>query len=152
LRAPTPTAAAELATPVTILDLKTNLAEIGRILINETGTIIQQRRDSMTWIESRMKTFSPLRRLQSERQRLDELNRRGNAAQIHRLELATERLNGLENQLEALSPMAVLRRGYAVVTKNKKVVASKSQVQEGDSLQVRVRDGEFDARVTGMDR
>jgi len=36
-----------------------------------------------------------------------------------------------------------------VVTKNKQVVASKSQVQDGDALRVRVRDGEFDARVAG---
>ena len=152
LRAPTPTAAAELATPVTILDLKAALAETGRILASESARSIQKRRESLTWSGSHLRMFSPLRRLQSERQRLDELNRRGNAAQLHRMELARERLNGLENQLLALSPMAVLRRGYAVITKDNQVVASKSQVQAGDALQVRVRDGEFDARVTGMDR
>jgi exodeoxyribonuclease VII large subunit len=152
LRAPTPTAAAELATPVTILDLQANLAEISRILISGTTSVIQRQRESATWLEERLRLFSPLRRLQTERQRLDELNRRGNAAQIHRLELAAERLKGLENHLLALSPTAVLRRGYAVVTKNKKVVASKSQVKEGDALHVRVQDGEFDTRVSGMDR
>ena len=62
------------------------------------------------------------------------------------------RLTGFENRLTALSPLAVLKRGYAVVTKNKRVVASKSQVQDGDALRVRVQDGEFDARVTGEDR
>jgi exonuclease VII large subunit len=36
-----------------------------------------------------------------------------------------------------------------VVSKNKKVVASKTQVKDGDSLNVRVQDGEFNARVTG---
>jgi exodeoxyribonuclease VII large subunit len=152
VRAPTPTAAAELATPVTILDLRANLAEISRILVGGTTSIIQRQHESATWLEERLRLFSPLRRLQTERQRLDELNRRGSAAQIHRLELAAERLKGLENHLLALSPTAVLKRGYAVVTKNKKVVASKSQVKEGDVLQVRVQDGEFDARVSGMDR
>jgi exodeoxyribonuclease VII large subunit len=80
---------------------------------------------------------------------VDELSRRGNAAQAHRLELSAARLMGLENRLTALSPLAVLQRGYAVVTKNKRVVASKSQVQDGDALRVRLRDGEFGARVTG---
>jgi len=152
MRAPTPTAAAELATPVTILDLKAKLTEIDRVLANGVTSIIQNRRESMTWTENELRMYSPLRRLQSERQRLDDLTRRGNAAQLHRLALAAERLNGLENQLLALSPLAVLGRGYAVVTKKRKVVSSTSQVKVGDPLQVRVKDGEFDARITGMDR
>lgn len=152
LRAPTPTAAAEMATPVTILDLKANLAEIGRVLVSGTISILQRKRESMTWVENQRRMVSPFRRLQTERQRLDELTRHGNAAQFQRLDLTAERLKGLENKLLALNPMAVLRRGYAVVTKDKKVVVSNSQVQEGDALHVRVRDGEFDARVSGMDR
>lgn len=149
LRAPTPTAAAELATPITVLDLQANLAEIGRVLVSRTAAILQRQRESATWLDSRLRLASPVRRLQTERQRLDELTRRGNAAQAHRLELAAEKLGGLESRLLALSPLAVLGRGYAVVTINKKVVFSKSQVREGDSLKVRVRDGEFDARVMG---
>jgi exodeoxyribonuclease VII large subunit len=152
LRAPTPTAAAELATPITLLDLKANLVEIGNILTSAAELSFQRRRDSITWTENRLRMASPLRRLQSERQRLDDLSRRGNATQFHRLALAMERLKGIENQLLALSPIEVLRRGYAVVTKNQKVVTSKNQVFEGDPLRVRVRDGEFDARVAGMEK
>jgi exonuclease VII large subunit len=43
----------------------------------------------------------------------------------------------------------VLGRGYAVVTKDDRVVISRSQVKAGDALRVRVRDGDFDARVSG---
>ncbi len=126
--------------------------EIGNILTNAAELSFQRRRDSMMWTENRLRMASPSRRLQSERQRLDELTRRGNATQFHRLALAMERLKGMENQLLALSPIEVLRRGYAVVTKNKEVVSSKNQVLEGDPLRVRVRDGEFDARVAGMEK
>jgi exodeoxyribonuclease VII large subunit len=90
-----------------------------------------------------------MRRVQTERQRVDEMSRRGNSAQMHRLELAHERLTGVENRLSALSPLGVLKRGYAVISKNKQVIASKTQVKDGDALQVRVQDGEFNARVTG---
>jgi exodeoxyribonuclease VII large subunit len=152
LRAPTPTAAAELATPITLLDLRADLLEIDRILTNNVMAALQQRKDAITWSGNQLKMYSPLRRLQSERQRLDEMVRRGDAAQVHRLQLAGEKLNGLENQLLALNPHAVLGRGYAVVTNNKKVVSSVSQVKEADQLQVRVKDGEFGARVTGRDR
>jgi exodeoxyribonuclease VII large subunit len=149
LRAPTPTAAAELATPVAMLDMKANLSEIGRVLVSRLVTQIQQQRESATWMDNRLRLFSPIRRLQTERQHLDEMDRRWNAAQSHSLQFAVEKFKGMENRLLALSPLAVLKRGYAVITKNQKVVTSKSQVQKDDALHVRLQDGEFNARVTG---
>jgi len=149
LRAPTPTAAAELATPLTVLDLQSGLMQMSQYLAASVQETIQKRRESLEWTDGRLRFFSPERKLQSERQRVDELSRRGNAAQVHRLELAGARLRGLSNRLEALSPLGVLQRGYAVVTKNGQVVASRSQVRTGDALRVRVRDGEFDTRVDG---
>jgi len=80
---------------------------------------------------------------------VDDLNRRVNAALAHRFELGMTGMRGLESRLMALNPMAVLQRGYAVVTKNQQVVSSRVQVQEGDALRVRLHDGEFDARVSG---
>ena len=149
LRAPTPTAAAELATPVTVLDLTSNLAKIENTLVSSSSVLIQQKRESAAWLDGRLRLASPVRRFQTERQRLDEMSRRLNAAQSHRLEMAAEKFKGLESRLQALSPMAVLRRGYAVITKNKKVVTSVTQVKMEDALRVRVQDGEFTTRVTG---
>jgi exodeoxyribonuclease VII large subunit len=149
MRAPTPTAAAELATQVTVLDLKANLEEIGRVLVSGTGGLLQQRREAAAWLDNRLRQASPARRLQNERQRLDEMSRRWNAAQTRRLEITAEKFRGMKNRLQALSPLAVLKRGYAVITKNEKVVTSVSQVRVEDVLRVRVQDGEFNARVTG---
>ena len=149
LRAPTPTAAAELATPISVLDLRQNLIENSQVLSGSMGALFERQRNLMEGFQSALRFYSPLRRVQTERQRTDELSRRGNAAQAHRLELAAARLKGLENRLAALSPLAVLQRGYAVVTKNERVVASRSQVGAGDALHIRLRDGEFDARVSG---
>jgi len=149
LRAPTPTAAAELATPIAVLDIKTNLVEIEKVLVSRMVTLIHQDRESVGWLDNRLGFTSPARRLQTERQRLDEMSRRWNAAQIHGLQFAEEKFKGLESRLLALSPLAVLGRGYAVITKNKKVVTSTSQIQIDDALHVRIQDGEFNARVTG---
>jgi exodeoxyribonuclease VII large subunit len=149
LRAPTPTAAAELATAITIPDLRQKLSEMANNMENCLGVLLKGQRTLLEGFQNGLRFYSPLRYVQTERQRVDELSRRGNAGQAHRLELAASRLAGLENRLTALSPLAVLQRGYAVVTKNMQVVASKSQVQDGDALRVRVQDGEFDARVTG---
>jgi exodeoxyribonuclease VII large subunit len=149
LRAPTPTAAAELATPVTVLDLKAGLAEMDSVLSNKMADLFQQQRESTAWMDNRLRLYSPIRRLQTEQQRLDEMSRRWNVAQVRGLQFVTEKFKGLENRLLALSPLAVLRRGYAVITKNEKVVASTTQIQIGDALLVRIQDGEFNARVTG---
>ncbi|MGD0878398.1 MAG: exodeoxyribonuclease VII large subunit [Anaerolineales bacterium] len=149
LRAPTPTAAAELATQVDVFELKSNLAAIGGVLSSKIGTLVQAQRQSVDWLDNRLKFTSPERRLQTERQRLDEMSRRWTSAQVHGLEFAEEKFRGLENRLQALSPLAILRRGYAVITKNKRVVSRITQIQIGDQLSVRIQDGEFDARVTG---
>jgi len=148
LRAPTPTAAAELATPVTVMDLRSNLAELGEVLADGVTALVGRRRESASWLDGRLRLASPARRLQTERQRLDDLFRRGNAAQVHRLELEAEKLGGLGNQLQALGPLRVLERGYAIVTKKEKVVSSVDQVEEGDALKIRVKDGQFSTRVT----
>jgi exodeoxyribonuclease VII large subunit len=149
LRAPTPTAAAELATNITVLDLRQSIIERLQILKGSMDILFERQRNLLEGFQNSLRISSPIRRVQTERQRVDEMSRRGNAAQAHRLELAEARLMGLENRLIALSPLAVLQRGYAVVTKNKRVVASTSQVQEGDALRVRLQDGEFGARVSG---
>jgi exodeoxyribonuclease VII large subunit len=120
LRAPTPTAAAELATQVDVFELKANLAEIGGVLSSKIGTLVQVQLQSVDWLDNRLKFTSPERRLQTERQRIDEMSRRWISAQVHGLEFAEEKFRGLENRLQALSPLAILRRGYAVITKNKR--------------------------------
>jgi len=149
LRAPTPTAAAELATQVDAIELKANLAEIGEVLASNIRAMVRAQSESVDWLDNRLKFTSPERRLQTEQQRLDEMSRRWTAAQVHGLQLAEEKFKGLENRLQALSPMAILRRGYAVITKNKKVVSSITKIQIDDPLSLRVQDGEFTAQVTG---
>jgi exodeoxyribonuclease VII large subunit len=149
LRAPTPTAAAELATAITVLDLRQKLVEAEQFLAGSMAALIVRQRTLMEGFLNGLRFYSPLRRIFSDKQQVDELNRRTNAAQNHRLELASTWLKGLDNRLSALSPLAVLERGYALVMKERLVVSSTTQVEAGDGLHIRLRDGEFDARVSG---
>jgi exodeoxyribonuclease VII large subunit len=149
LRAATPTAAAELATALTVLDLKQILVERGRMLAESLMDLLERGQTLLDGVRTGLRFYSPLRRIDIEQQRLDDFGRHGNALQTHRLELAGARITGLENRLAALNPQAVLERGYSLVTKDDQVVSSRSQVRAGDDLRVRVRDGSFDARVTG---
>jgi exodeoxyribonuclease VII large subunit len=149
LRAPTPTAAAELATPVTLFDLASAMSTFGQRMGQAVINLIETGRIELSNIESRLRFVSPSRRLQSERQRVDELSRRGNSAQAHRLALEASGLEGLGKRLVALNPFEVLARGYAVVTRQTdgSLIRSVDQAGAGEDIQVRVSDGQFDARI-----
>jgi exodeoxyribonuclease VII large subunit len=147
LRAPTPTAAAELATP-NRMDLLVNLSDLEARLERSLQSQLGSLRLEVNGLDYRLRLHSPKSRIRTERQRLDELLRRGNRSLVNRLRLQRAGLRGLEQRLVSLNPVAVLKRGFAVVThQGGDVVRSVNQVNPGDSLQVRVSDGEFGAFV-----
>jgi len=150
LRAPTPTAAAELATPITINDLSAYLQGMKIRLATATLSLLAARQSGLAASAARLRFASPLRRIQTDRQRLDELARRGMSALKHRVALDRSRLQGFERRLEALNPLAILGRGFAVVTRQAdgKLVSQVGQAKSGDGIQVRVSDGAFGAIVS----
>jgi exodeoxyribonuclease VII large subunit len=148
LRAPTPTAAAELATPDRV-DLMAALNDQYQRLARATLGQTAAHRWQLNELQSRFHRQTPITRIQNDRQRLDELTHRGDLALSHQMKLQASQLSGLQRRLEALNPLAILQRGYAVVSQlDGGVVRRTSQVQAGDELNVRVSDGEFPAQVT----
>jgi exodeoxyribonuclease VII large subunit len=149
LRAPTPTAAAELATRVTVDDLADYLDDARARITSLTESLLADSRASISSLAAQLRYASPSRRIQSELQRLDDLARRSVSALVHRHELNLAHIDGLSSRLEALNPLAVLKRGYAVVTRKSDggVVSKVKQVNAGDQIQVRVSDGQLDAEI-----
>ena len=150
LRAPTPTAAAELATPITILDLHAGLQDHQSRLASSTLSLLAERKNALLSLLSKLRYLSPARRIQSETQRVDELSRRMLSLMIHRIQLQSAHVKGMMRRLEALSPLAVLSRGYAVVTRKDdgSVVSRVALAKPGEQIQVRVSDGQFDAEIS----
>jgi exodeoxyribonuclease VII large subunit len=151
LRAPTPTAAAELATRITREDLLLELNQMERDQANEMEAYTHQLREHLSMVEDRLRLLSPMRRVLNESQRLDEVQRRLIGTGQQWLSLRKARVESMQRRLYTLDPMAVLQRGYAVVQRKRDglTVGRKSLVQPGDDLRVRVSDGDFDAQVTG---
>jgi exodeoxyribonuclease VII large subunit len=149
LRAPTPTAAAELATPVTVLDLAGALRSDQQRLSDALNRQIDDCRTGLETLTAGLRFYSPVRRLQTETQRLDELSRRAARALAQRLALETAHLAGASRRLESLSPLAVLRRGYAVVTRleDGKIVKTAEEAPGGSALQVRLAAGSLSVKV-----
>ena len=148
LRAPTPTAAAELATPLSRADLQAGLAGLKVRLGTALTARVAVRQREVEALAARLRFVSPERRILSDRQQLDEITRRALSATTHRLRLEQERLNGLNQRLCALNPLAVLGRGFAVVSHTDgSLVRQTAQVKTGETLRVRVSDGEFGVEV-----
>ncbi len=147
LRAPTPTAAAELATQIAALALQENLQALGMQLTASMQTILTDHRDELISAAATLGFHSPVRRIQSDQQRLDEMARRLEAAAVHYLALEGSTLDGLQQRLQALNPVEVLARGYAVVRRRKDGAVVHRVSQARGEIVVRVSDGDFDAEV-----
>ena len=146
LRAPTPTAAAELATPDQA-EVRAILQDMALQLARQMAGALREQRWNLQAMNERLQRRSPAVRLLGDRQRLDDLNHRAQRALWGQARHLRTTLLGTQAKLAALSPDGVLARGYAVVSKDGEVLNAARQVQPGDQVDVRLRDGRFGARV-----
>lgn len=151
LRAPTPSAAAELCVP----DAQDELKRI-RLLLRSAGQAArrrlereQQRLDALT---ARAGLQEPSRLYERRRQAADGLARRLNQAASALLLRQNGRLAPLTGKLDALSPLKVLSRGYAIAYAAHKPVHSVSEVSAGDPLELRWFDGSARCTVLETER
>jgi len=149
LRAATPTAAAELATPITINELRGAVGYYAEQLNANIAAVLDRNFVNVDDLRARLGYASPLRGIQRDAQRVYGLTQRLNAAQDHRQEVMRTKLKGLNRRLAALNPQAVLARGYAIVMRSEdgKIIGSVTEAKEGEGLKIRVKDGEFDAKI-----
>jgi exodeoxyribonuclease VII large subunit len=147
LRAPTPTAAAELATPDRI-DLGTDLTEKTGRLRRSLQAAISSKHWQVERLQNRLVQRSPLTFVHSSRQRIDDLILHINRSMGHLQEIRFAGLTGTKQQLSSLNPISIMKRGFAIVTQiDGKLVNSISQVQSGINLNVRLQDGHFPVTV-----
>ena len=148
VRAQTPSAAAEIVVPrrEELLDALQGLREA---LVKAERLRFYACHTSLDKLGARLSALQPAHRLRERRARLDALHallceRAQKAIAIRRL-----RLHGIADRLRALSPENVLERGYALVTTREgRLLKSARSVARGDSVFIRLRDGEIGADVT----
>ena len=147
LRAPTPTGAAVQATP-DVAELKMALGERFARLDGLAGSSLAAKRRSLDEHRFRLARLSPRRQIQNDRQRLDEVNERALRGLSGAVTLRKARLDGARQRLAALDPLAVLRRGYALLqSPDGRPVTSVTQVKPLDSLRARLTDGGLTVQV-----
>lgn len=148
LRAPTPSAAAELATPDGD-ELRAGLRALDEQLEALLENQLFTRRANLGAARRTLGHVSPLSRIRSLRQRLDDWDARMHNAQIGRLGRLGERLAARAAALRAADPRSILARGYAVVYRSEDGtrITSARGIRPGVGITVRFHDDELKARV-----
>jgi exodeoxyribonuclease VII large subunit len=151
VRAPTPSAAAELITPDSA-ELKRDILNQQLALTDATHQWLTAARADLNRQQWALERVSPQASLNNYRQRLDTLvGQAGRTWQYH-LSLQQERVKTLSARLETLNPQATLVRGYAIVQKGPQVITQAGQVSQGDGIVVKVSDGKFGATVRDTEK
>jgi len=146
VRAPTPSAAAEIAVPDRE-QLRQQIAELVARLVYAMKMAIGARRGQVSRLERGV--VHPRDRINQLRQYTDELTRQMHTAVAHRLELCKKDLSMLEATLHALSPLNHLQRGYSIVQRvpDHAIVNAIADVSRDDELQILVTDGKIECQV-----
>lgn len=151
VRAATPSMAAELAVPVTA-QLAQELEQRRRTLEQRYGSYLQQKRLRLEHLSQHRFLQKPELLWQDRQQQLDDNSQRLAQAIGQQLQQKQQRLAAKAEQLEALSPLKVLRRGYALCeTEAGVIVREPSQVAVGDRISVILEQGRIWGGVTGKE-
>lgn len=144
-RAPTPTAAAEMATPNREALLNTLLQQqqsLQRSMAYKLNRYMQQ----LDFLARRL--LSPAQQLTHKQENLAQLGTRLQNSMQQLFARQQEKLLRLSLNLQHLNPNAVLNRGYALVqTRDGTIVRSSSQVEAGDSVEIRFAKGSAEAEI-----
>ncbi|MCX6120459.1 MAG: exodeoxyribonuclease VII large subunit [Ignavibacteriales bacterium] len=146
LRAPTPSAAAELA----VRDRSELLEDIANMCYTMRGAFDNQVSGLRERIVGLVTSYSfnrPKDLVREFSQRVDELERSLGISFAHSAQTVRQKYNSLQRQLQALNPGGVLKRGYAIVRKEGRIVSSATMLGYDDEADIQFHDGSVGVKV-----
>ncbi len=147
LRAPTPSAAAELAVPDRT-EMMDQVRGMSASMVSDTEAILNGHRIYLSGLIRALKNLSPQSALDSQRQYVDGLFERMDRAVAAYLQRQRAKLEYSQARLVAVSPISTLARGYAIVKKKDgRIVRTIEAVKSGDGIDIRLADGDIEATV-----
>ncbi len=149
LRAPTPSAAAELAVP-DMYQQKEMLVNVQRRLNSAVFDKIGIERARLEIKKSVLQRMSPQNYIDNLRVRCDRAFMAMENAVKHEMAVKSKDFSSLCAKLEAMSPLKILARGYSVASKEGKIISDISDVEKGDTINVRVGGGDIECEVTNV--
>ncbi|MDD5488218.1 MAG: exodeoxyribonuclease VII large subunit [Candidatus Omnitrophica bacterium] len=151
MRAPTPSAAAELVVPMKqeLMDLLEGAEERITSAIKRNVMFYQRSLDAL---KDSYILRSPVNVLSQSSQLVDDLLKRTHAGLRYRVEVGNKELGTLSGRLNALSPLAVMGRGFSIVYKGGQIQRSVKGIRVGDDIETLLADGYVNSKVTGIER
>jgi exodeoxyribonuclease VII large subunit len=146
LRAPTPSAAAELV----VRDREAIVANVRDYWYTIHETTVTMLKHHKERVRNLLHTYSfnkPIDLLRKLSQRVDELDRELSTTLSHQFALLQFSATALHRRVLALNPELALRRGYAIVYKGGGVVDSAGKLDRGDEIDIKFRDGTIPAKT-----
>lgn len=149
LRAPTPSAAAELVTPHDRITLLSSLAELANRLDDLVSRRLTQARSTVEQLSHRLHRAAPRHRIDTLRQRLDQSAQRLDLAIQQRLDRERHRVESYARELDLLSPYGPLARGYLLAedATSGELVRSIHDLRIGQTLRLHFTDGRAESTV-----
>lgn len=148
LRAPTPSAAAELAV-FDYRQFEEQLLAYNAALRRAMGRQVERRRFQADQYRLRLQLHDPMSTLRQQRQRLADLQDQIEEAMKRKLTMAKHRLALAGGRLHGLSPLEKISRGFGFLTdENSRRIEHAADVNPGDLITIRITDGRLKARVT----
>lgn len=146
LRAPTPSAAAELAAPeITRLY---EIVENQELRIKKAVSLLLDKKSSgYSELFSKLSAQSPENRLILMEEKLKNLTERGRSAAVRSIEKCGSEFASTAARLDGLSPLKIMARGYSLVYKNEGLVRDSGNIQVGDNVTIRFDSGGAEAEI-----
>jgi exodeoxyribonuclease VII large subunit len=146
LRAPTPTAAAELVVKdrAALLEI---LHDFAYTMHESIARQLKQHRDNIRNLLNSHAFNRPMDLLLRHSQHIDELTRSMGAFAAHRFALTSTELRGMTQRLRALDPALTLRRGYTMIRRDGVVISNASALQHDDDVTIIFHDGDVPSRI-----
>ncbi|MBL7118255.1 MAG: exodeoxyribonuclease VII large subunit [Candidatus Syntrophoarchaeum sp.] len=145
-RAATPSEAAEFVVPDK-REIEKNLSSLELRMRQNVFKAIEYHRKRLESIEKSILFKKPTERINQYRQTVDEIKRNMLAEITHLVALHRKSLQALSGKLDALSPLAILERGYSICLKEERVVRSVEEISVGDAVKILFKDGEATSEV-----
>jgi len=146
LRAPTPSAAAELAVP-NKTELLNYIEGLSNNIILHSRQFVFSKKLEVQELDKTLNFYHPQSILQNLQQRLDEATLKMEHRFKEQLTKFKNRLNVLSNQLKELSPYDALKRGYSILQQQNKIINSIKKIDQKELLEIILSDGKCDCEV-----
>ncbi len=147
LRAPTPSAAAELVVH-NRYELIDNIRNFLYTMQQSLLSKVDDNRSHVAGLVSSYAFNNPIDKVRQFSQRIDELERLLNISFIHKFKSTKQYIAGLSDRMNSLNPENIINRGYAIVYKNSHIVDSSRNLALADDINIKFKDGNVDAAIT----